>query len=89
MRIQPPPGHTAQTIATACGVHVGSIHRALNSFDEHGVHVCSGSLASSIHHVSKGAIPAWILRPDLWREGQVPPVPDCLAHTLSDLGIAV
>lgn len=31
--------------------------------------------AVQIHHGSCGAVPCWVLRPDLWREGQVPPLP--------------
>ena len=28
-----------------------------------------------IHWATRGRIPAWVLRPDLWKEGQVPPNP--------------
>lgn len=29
--------------------------------------------AITIHSVTNGEFPCWVLRPDLWSEGQVPP----------------
>lgn len=36
---------------------------------------CSESTAIILHHASNGAIPAWELRPDIWKPGQEPPKP--------------
>lgn len=73
MRIILPAHLSAQALADRCDVHIASMYRALNKFDESGVHVCSPELAERIHRESNGAIPCWVLRPDLWAEGQVPP----------------
>jgi DNA-binding transcriptional regulator YdaS (Cro superfamily) len=80
MRISLPEGITAAELAATCKVHPSSMHRALNDFDpDTGVHVCGPGLAVAIHHASGGKVPCWSLRPDLWLEGQVPPVPDGVA----------
>lgn len=74
MKINLPNGVTCASLATQCGVHPASMARALNDFDPvSGVHVCGPQLAISIHYASNGEIPCWKLRPDIWREGQVPP----------------
>ena len=70
MKILLPTGHTAQSIASACGVHLASIYRAVSGGP------CGSKLATLIHYATNGAIPCWSLRPDLWTEGQIPPVPD-------------
>ena len=70
MRIPLPPGHTAQSIADTCGVNVVTVHRALNLLS------CSDELVIDIHFATHGEIPCWALKPKIWREGQVPPVPD-------------
>ena len=66
-KIDIPPGYTAVSIASDCGVHPVTIYRAFAGG------LCSGTLAILIHYATKGATPAWTLRPDYWKEGQVPP----------------
>ena len=68
-RIAFPPGHTPDSIAQACGVHVVTIYKVFKGG------ICSGPLAILIHYATQGATPCWTLRPDLWTEGQIPPIP--------------
>ena len=69
MRVILPSPHTPASIAAACGVSAATIYRAISGGP------CGGPLAVLIHHTTRGAIPCWVLRPDLWRKRQVPPVP--------------
>lgn len=74
MKIALPHGVTCATLAATCGIHPASMARALNDFDPTtGVHVCGPALAVAIHWATDGVVPCWALRPDLWREGQIPP----------------
>jgi hypothetical protein len=52
------------------------MYRALNDFDAAGIHNCSTDLATAIHRESLAMghlIPCWVLRPDVWSQGQLPP----------------
>ena len=69
MRVILPSPHTPASIAAACGVSVATIYRAISGGP------CGAPLAVLVHHATKGAVPCWVLRPDLWRKRQVPPVP--------------
>ena len=78
MRFTFPPGMSAKSIAAACGVDPVTIWRAL------GKGPCSAELVVLIHFASCGAIPCWKLKPKIWREGQIPPVPTLFdAHASS------
>ena len=71
-----PPGFKVPNLAHRCGIHPSSMYRALNDFDEQGVHNCSTDLAIAIHRESLAMghlIPCWSLRPDVWAVGQFPP----------------
>jgi hypothetical protein len=76
MVITLPPGVKVPSLAERCQVHPASMYRALNDFDEAGVHNCSTDLATAIHRESQALghlIPCWTLRPDVWAVGQFPP----------------
>ena len=63
------PRGTAARIAKATGLTPTTISRALRGLQ------CDEITAITIHFGSKGLVPCWSLRPDIWREGQIPPVP--------------
>ena len=65
MEIQRPPGFNVQELADRCGIHPNSMYRALNDFDENGVHNCGTERAKAIHRASLAMgflIPCWVLR---------------------------
>jgi hypothetical protein len=76
MDIKLPPGFRVPDLAERCNIHQSSMYRALNDFDQFGVHNCSTDLAIAIHRESLAMghlIPCWTMRPDVWAVGQYPP----------------
>lgn len=60
-----------RALARGCGVSQAAIWQARRAG-----HV-SGDLALRIHYATGGEVPAWTLRPDLWRKGgAIGPRPD-------------
>ena len=62
-----------ETLAARIGCDKATVYRALAGNGK-------PETACLIHFHSEGAIPCWTLRPDLWSEGQIPPL---LASLLS------
>ena len=60
-----------RAIALAIPVDPSTVWRAVMRKDGY---TASPELACQIHYRSDGAIPCWTLRPDLWSEGQIPPL---------------
>ena len=84
MKIFLPPGFQIPELAKRCDVHPNSMYRALGDFDSSGVHNCSTDLAIAVHRESLALghlIPCWVLRPDVWSEGQLPPALQSLGAT--------
>jgi len=82
MKIELPRGFQVPELAKRCEVHPNSMYRALGDFDGNGVHNCGTDLAIAIHRESLALghlIPCWVLRPDVWAEGQLPPALQHLA----------
>ena len=64
-----------EKLAEAVGCSRGTAHRALYYCYADGTHFCGAELAVTMHHVTRGKVAAWDLRPDLWAKGMVPPKP--------------
>jgi len=74
MKVSLPASMSVSSLAEHCRIHRASMYRALNEFDPVTlVHNCGPELAADIHRATAGEIPCWVLRPDLWAPGQVPP----------------
>lgn len=62
-------GGTQVALGRAIGTSQNAIYDALRRG-----HV-SPEMAAAIHYATKGVVPAWELRPDLWSRGVEPPRP--------------